>query len=405
MKSLLDLDLYQLTMQQLVFHRFSNVDCEYKFVCRNVKGGGEGSGYLFKYVSRDEIKEALSKLDPLLLDRRELDYLSRLGYFKNSYLRYLKDFRFDVENDLTIPKNGEGWDINAKGPWARIIPYETMVLSTVNQVFAKNWMEANSVSTEEVYRVAWERLQDKIDVLKSYVRSCEGGKFGFRLIEFGTRRRLHSAWQTQVIKYLQEELGENLVGTSNVFSAMQFDLKAIGTFSHVLPMGMQGLVPVQHSAREAYKIWSREYRGLWGICLPDTLGHKKFFKDFSLELAKLYDGVRHDSGNPVKFANDIIAMYEGYGIDPREKCIVFSDGLDIPKAIKLHEIFGRKIQCSFGIGTDLTNDTIVPTPQVVMKMSKSHGQPVAKISESKGKNQCADSLYMEYLKHSIKNYE
>jgi nicotinate phosphoribosyltransferase len=180
--------------------------------------------------------------------------------------------------------------------------------------------------------------------------------------------------------------------------AKKYDLTPIGTMAHEFLMAGQAFVRISESQKYMLEAWVKEYRGDLGIALTDTIGIDAFLRDFDSYFAKLYDGVRQDSGDPFDFGEKVIKHYQKMRIDPRTKRAVFTDGLDIPTALSLHEKFGSRIDTSFGIGTNLTND-LGPAPiNIVVKMVECNGQPVAKISDSPGKQMCEDEEYVNYLK-------
>jgi len=204
------------------------------------------------------------------------------------------------------------------------------------------------------------------------------------------------------VQILKKRLPYNFVGTSNVWLAMKYDLRPIGTMAHEFIQATQSLTRLVDSQKYAFDIWSREYRGDLGIALSDCLGFDAFLKDFDMYFCKLFDGARHDSGDPIEWGNRLIDHYKSMGIDPSTKTAVFSDGLDFQKAVDIHREFSNgitspRIKCSFGIGTNITNDTGFKAPQIVIKMTECNGQPVAKISDSKGKMMCKDSHYLKHL--------
>jgi nicotinate phosphoribosyltransferase len=385
--SLLDLDLYKLTVQQIAFHRFNNLETEYHFTCRN-----SAEVKLTKYITLEELRHELMALENLRLTDAEYAYLEAQDFIEEDYLEYLRTFRFNTKRYLTIEEDGDTFNITAKGPWCAVILFETMVLSIVNELYARNYAAAHGTSIGELTQTSEERLRAKVKLLNEASTTPA-------IIEFGTRRRWSSTWQNRVLDILGAELvNKNLKGTSNVKLAMKHGIPPIGTYGHEFLMAMQGIYPFQHAQREAFKIWLREYRGTWGIALTDTLGDAKFLTDFSFELAKGYDGVRHDSGCPFDFARMIKQMYEGYNIDPLTKRMVFSDGLNIPKALQLEEEVGHFFQTSYGIGTNLTNDNGQPVPQIVMKIWQSHGQFVAKLPNGVGKSCCGSPVAEAYFR-------
>jgi nicotinate phosphoribosyltransferase len=386
-KSLLDLDLYKLTVQQIAFHRFNNLDTEYRFLCRN-----NDKVQLTEYITLEELREELNALGDISLTDAEYDYLDGQDFVQGDYLEYLRTFRLNPKKFLTVDQVGDAFNIVAKGPWCAVILFETMVLSVVNELYARNYARAHGTSIDSLTTISIERMQQKIKLLNSADTIP-------KIIEFGTRRRWSSAWQNRAITMLKDGLvNNNLAGTSNVKMAMEHNIAPIGTYGHEMLMAMQGIYPFQHAQREAFKIWLREYRGKWGIALTDTLGDAKFLTDYTFELAKGYDGVRHDSGDPMEFAHMIKKMYKGYNIDPSTKRVVFSDGLNIPKALDLEGQLEATFQTSYGIGTNLTNDNGQPVPQIVMKMYKSHGQYVAKLSNNPAKSCCGSPVALDYFR-------
>jgi nicotinate phosphoribosyltransferase len=246
-----------------------------------------------------------------------------------------------------------------------------------------------------VHQEGENRLQEKIRILCDY-RALHGVIPS--IIDFGTRRRFLKVWQEHVLK----EFNDNklITGTSNLMFAKKFGITAIGTFAHEWPQLFQGLglCPLRDSQKQAFQAWNDEYRGDLGICLNDTLGNKKFLKDFDMYFAKLFDGCRHDSGPTYEWGDTLINHYEKMKIDPKTKSLVFSDGLDIPESIKLFEYFQNRVKVSFGIGTNLTNDMGVLALQNVMKLIEVNGNPVAKISENPDKTMCENKEFLIYLK-------
>jgi nicotinate phosphoribosyltransferase len=217
--------------------------------------------------------------------------------------------------------------------------------------------------------------------------------------DFGLRRRYSGAWHEEVVRTLAAALPEHFRGTSNVYLAMQLGLTPIGTMAHEYLQAYQAfgsrLSDFQKAALEG---WVQEYRGDLGVALTDVIGMDAFLADFDLYFAKLFDGLRHDSGDPVAWGEKAIAHYRKLRIDPASKRLVFSDGLDIPRAIALHRHFAGRIATSFGIGTDLTNDTPHKALNIVMKLTSCNGQPVAKLSDAPGKTLCDDETFLAYLR-------
>lgn len=391
MNSLLDCDLYQFNVAQIVLRRFANVHVKYKFTCRNAKQID-----FFKYVRPKDISDLFAYLENIKLSESDYLYLLEKSYFHTDFLDWLRCFRFEPWRHLKIHHKSGSWELYIEGSWLHTIFYEIFILSFLNERFAQNYEDAHDLDLYDVNDETNDRFNAKLKLLEETEKKPS-------IIEFGTRRRYSQAWQAYVIRKLKEEYS-GFVGTSNVMFAKDYGIKEIGTFSHQLPMMMQTLYPIQHSQKQAFRIWMQEYQGQWGIALSDTLGDKKFLKDFTYDLAMAYQGVRHDSGDPFEYAKMIIEMYRKLGIDPATKRIVFSDSLDIPKTIAINNAFCSQINCSFGIGTNLTFDNGLPVPQIVIKAVEANGQPVIKLSANPEKTMCEDEVFKTYALHAIERY-
>jgi len=369
--SLLDNDLYKFTMMQAVLHQFPGAEVEYEFKCRS---GEDMSPYY------EEIADELSHLTELRFQEDELDYLSKITFFKNDFIEFLKLFKF---NGTHITIDLDPFDLTIKGPWLHTILFEVPVLAIINEVFFR---QPENMAKDGATKEGIVLLNNKL----------KNSTFNFA--DFGTRRRYAHKWQETILERCI--FNSNLIGTSNVYFAKEFDIKPIGTMAHEWIQAGQALgVRLVDSQKFMLQKWVDEYRGELGIALTDTINLKAFLKDFDSYFAKLYDGVRHDSGDPFSFGHTIIRHYKDLGIDPQTKTIVFSDGLNFPKAEELFRTFKEHINVSFGIGTNLTNDWPNIDPiSIVMKMQQCNGQPVAKISDAPGKTMCEDAEYLSYLK-------
>jgi len=271
--------------------------------------------------------------------------------------------------------------------------YEVPLLAIISEV--RNRALYPQVTLDQ----AEARLEEKIDWLRD--EASEDELAGFRLADFGTRRRFSYAVQAMVVARLKEGFPGRFVGTSNVHLARLLDVKPMGTMAHEWIMAHQQLGPrLIDSQSAALDCWAREYRGALGVALTDCITMDAFLNDFDLYLTKLFDGLRHDSGDPLIWAEKAIAHYRRLGIDPMSRQLVFSDGLDFPKALNIHRALAGRSNPSFGIGTHLTCDIpgVEPT-NMVIKMISCNGQPVAKISDSPGKTMCRDPAFVTYLKH------
>jgi len=380
--SLLDTDLYKFTMMQVVLHHFPAAHAEYKFRCRTPDVD------LVPYI--DEIRDEVRQLCHLRFKEEELEYLRRMRFIKSDFIDFLALFHLN-EKSVTIKpsvkQNGE-IDIDIVGPWLHTILFEIPILAIVNEVYFRNTQRAPTFDTGR------DRLRDKIQLLRGRpeVSDC-------KIADYGTRRRFSKQWHEEVILKLKEGLGEQFTGTSNVHYAMKHGLRPLGTMAHEYLQACQALGPrLRDSQVFGFEMWAKEYRGDLGIALSDVYGMKAFLNDFDMYFCKLFDGARHDSGDPFDWGERLIRHYEENRCDPRTKVLVFSDALDIPKVLRLYERFHGRCQLAFGVGTNLTNDLGYQPLQIVIKMVRCNGQPVAKLSDSPGKNMCDDQAYLAYLR-------
>jgi nicotinate phosphoribosyltransferase len=379
--SLLDTDLYKFTMMQVVLHSFPEAQVEYRFRCRNPRVD------LSPYVG--EIEEEIRALCALSFTREELDYLRGWRFFKSDFVDLLRLFNLD-ERFISVSRvdgSPREIDITIKGPWLHTILFEVPVLAIVSEVYHRN------THPHPDFEEGRRRLVAKIAQAATVTDS------EFRIADYGTRRRFSRAWQDEVVRTLKSGLGSHFVGTSNVRMAMDHGLTPLGTMAHEYLQACQAVGPrLRDSQVFAFNMWAREYRGDLGIALSDVCGMDAFLRDFDLFFCKLFDGVRHDSGDPFEWGEKLIAHYEKMRIDPRTKTMVFSDSLNIPLAMRLFEYFKGRARTSFGIGTNLTNDLGYEPLQIVIKMTRCNGQPVAKISDEPSKAMDYDPSYVAYLR-------
>lgn len=360
-RSLLDTDLYKLTMQQAVFHQYPRVQVEYQFIIRN----GEKLGFLTK-----DVQEQVRALAVLELNDDEAAYLSSIRFLKPDYVDFLHSYRFDPSL-VRVSNIGGQLAITVKGPWLDTILYEVPILAIVSELRSNRL-----VSVEGWKGVDPEVMQAKISQVNHY---------RLPLADMGTRRRFSFEHQRNVVKDFVANC-PSFVGTSNVLLAKELKKKAIGTQAHEWFMAHMGLVDnLAEVQKRALHVWLQEYGTDLGYALTDTFTTKAFFHDFGVVLANGFSGLRQDSGDPIAFGYKAIEHYKSLGIDPRLKYLIFSDSLTIAKAVEIYLEFVGKIGVSFGIGTFLTNDVGIRPPNMVIKMTKAVGKPVIKISDSPGK--------------------
>ena len=381
-QSLLDTDLYKFTMMQVVLHQFPGAQVEYRFKCRNP--GVD----LRPYV--DEIVEEVRQLCTLRFTEGELEYLRSLRFIKSDFVDFLGLFQLNQKYISITPSakdNGE-IEIVIRGPWLHTILFEIPVLAIVNEVYFRRTQLAPPV--EEGRR----RLREKMALIAGVEELAE-----LHIADYGTRRRYSRVWQDEVLTTLARDFRANLAGTSNVMFARSHGLTPLGTMAHEYLQACQALGPrLRDSQTFGFEMWAKEYRGDLGIALSDVYGMDAFLRDFDLYFCKLFDGARHDSGDPLIWGERLIAHYEKNRIDPRTKTLVFSDSLTFPRVIELYRRFAGRTRLAFGVGTNLTNDLGHTPLQIVIKMVRANGQPVAKLSDSPEKNMCEDQAYLAYLR-------
>jgi nicotinate phosphoribosyltransferase len=390
-RSLLETDLYKLTMLQAMQHQMPNNTAEYRFICRGKP--------LFPLGSLAPlVNEQLDAVCTLRFSPAELEYLRGLRFMKPGFVEFLRLFQYE-RRFITAQAQGDDLVITAKGPQVHVMGFELVVLPIVQELYMQKAMQGHDAGEFE------RRLDDKIASATAKLSRLEDqypDAKPFELFDFGLRRRASGLWQEAVVKTLIERMPGYFKGTSNVDLARRFGLVAIGTMAHEWLQTFQAMPGVQlrQSTSAALEAWVKEYRGDLGIALTDVITTDAFLKDFDLYFAKLFDGLRQDSGVPLEWADKVDARYRELRIDPATKRKVFSDGLSLDSAIDLWAVInGERGQMSgYGIGTNLTNDGPVPALSMVMKLTDCNGQPTAKISDSKGKTACEDVGFVNYLR-------
>ncbi|MGB6083601.1 nicotinate phosphoribosyltransferase [Moheibacter sp.] len=368
-KSILDNDFYKFTMQYAAVKLYPETQAKYEFINR-----GE---HKFPPGFDKALKQRIEQMSELALTKEEKDFLRvTCPYLNSAYLDFLQGYRYDP-SEVEIIQNGSDVSVKIQGYWYRTILWEVPILSLISELYYE---------MTDQKRDADEKV---IETVKNKAESYQD--LGVKVAEFGTRRRHSYPVHELVVDALKKFGGSSYVGTSNVHFAMTTGVKPIGTHAHEWFM--------YHGARFGFKIangigldrWVNVYHGDLGIALTDTYTTEVFFTQFNKKLAKLFDGVRHDSGDPVEFAQKTIEHYEKMGIDPLHKTIIFSDGLNLEKVKTISEATAGKIGVSFGIGTNLTNDVGLKPMNIVLKLI-SIAEPdipwtnVVKLSDEKGKH-------------------
>jgi nicotinate phosphoribosyltransferase len=383
-ESLLETDLYKFTMWQALLHRYPANAAEYHFVCRNQPA----------YPLADLLHEVNRELDALCalsFQRDELAYLGSLRFIKSDFVDFLRIFRFQREL-VRAEADGPHLRIVAKGPQVHVMGFEIYVLAIVNELYFRRFDQ------EQALAEGRRRLAAKVNALQGFERALLPSA-PFEFFDFGVRRRFSGALQREVVHTLKAGVPNLLKGTSNVLLAKELGLTPIGTMAHEYLQTFEATgVRLRDFQKRALEEWVQEYRGDLGIALTDVVGMDAFLADFDLYFAKLFDGLRHDSGDPVAWGEKAIAHYKQLRIDPSTKRLVFSDGLDLERAFGLYRHFAGRAQLGFGIGTHLSNDVGLTPLNIVMKLTHANGQPVAKLSDSPGKTLCDDQTFLAYLR-------
>lgn len=380
-QSLLDIDYYKLTMAQVAFRWFRHIPVTYAFMNRTK------TVCLPAFVDERELRAELEHVRTLSFTPKELDYLRGSvhvprGLFSDEFLAFLASLRLpdvDLAPDGDLANDGSTFRIEVEGPWPEAIFWETLILCVVSELYCRALLDRRGVSVEEAWAEGERRLVAKIDRIKADPRVC--------FSDFGTRRRFSRGWQRAVVQTLARELPDQFLGTSNVLLAGELGLPPIGTFAHEMDMIFSGIYhgsddEIRDSHQRALEAWWEQYGEALSIALTDTYGTDFFFRDFTPGQASAWRGLRHDSGDPITFGDRAIAFYEGLGIDPSTKTLVFSDGLEVETMLRLVDRFDGRIQVVFGWGTNLTNDVGLEPPSLIVKPVRACGRATVKLTDN-----------------------
>ncbi|MDO8558993.1 MAG: nicotinate phosphoribosyltransferase [bacterium] len=379
-KSLLDADFYKFTMGQLVFHRYANVPVEYAFINRTKKVHIPG------FVDEGEIRAELNYVRTLRFAKSELHYLRGTNeyqdrMFKEDYLEFLAGLQLPEYN---LEKTDGQYKLEFAGKWSEAIYWETIALSIVNELYYSHFMRKLSrFERDKVRAEGVRRLAEKIKILKR--------RPDITFTDFGTRRRFSREWQDYVVRTLNEELPPaQFRGTSNTYLAMKYSLLPMGTKAHEEEMALSGIFhgsdkEIRASHNKDLQDWWDEYGWGLSIALTDTFGTDFFFRDMTARQANEWKGLRQDSGDPFIFTDKAILFYERWGVDPKTKLIVYSDGLDVDLMARIADYRKGEIQKTFGWGTNLTNDLGFEALSLVVKLMKSNGNGTVKLSDNLAK--------------------
>jgi len=383
-RSLLETDLYKFTMWQALLHSHPDAIGEYEFLCRNQPA------YPLAEL-KEEVERELDHLCSMMFLEHEVAYLRGLRFIKSDFADFLTLFRFQ-RKFIQVEADGPHLRIKATGPLVHVMGFEIFVLYIVNELYFRRFDRDAALAEGRL------RLRQKIDELRAFEKEPPRAT-PFEFFDFGVRRRFSGEWQDEVVATMARELPQFFKGTSNVYLAHKYNLVPIGTMAHEYLQAYQAFgVRLRDFQKAALEDWVQEYRGDLGTALTDVVGMDAFLRDFDLYFAKLFDGLRHDSGDPVEWGEKALAHYARLRIDARTKRLVFSDALTVPKMLALYRHFADRTTLGFGIGTKLTNDTPYQALNIVMKLTHCNGQPVAKLSDTPGKSMCTDETFLAYLR-------
>lgn len=368
LKSILDNDFYKITMQNAVVKLFPTDKVKYEFINRGKHEFPKGFA--------EELRKCVDAMAELKLTKAEKQFLKETcPYFDLPYLDFLEGYHYDP-SEVKITQTETDLKVSVEGLWYRTILWEVPLLALISELH---------------YKMSdLERDSNEMVIQNTVEKSKKLNDLGVTFAEFGTRRRHSYKVHELVVKTLIDEKKGQFIGTSNVHFAMKFGVKPIGTHAHEWFMFHAAEYGFKMANQLALEHWVDVYRGDLGVALSDTYTTEVFFRQFDKKFAKLFDGVRHDSGDPIEFAKKTIKHYEAFGINPNFKYIIFSDGLNLEKVEEITVATRGTIGISFGIGTNLTNDVGLRPMNIVMKLigvQAPNGDwiPTVKLSDERGK--------------------
>jgi nicotinate phosphoribosyltransferase len=384
-RSLLDTDFYKLLMLQTVYRRHPDLNVVFSLINRSKDVP------IARLIDEDDLRAQLDHIRTLRLTRGESTWLrgntfyGKRWMFGPDFMQWFEDFDMP---EYRLERRGEQYELTFEGSWPEAMMWEIPALAVLMELRSRAVLhEMAQFELQVLYARAMTRLWEKIERLRKLP--------DLRISDFGTRRRHSFLWQDWAVQAMIEGLGDRFLGTSNCLIAMRRDLEAIGTNAHELPMVYAALAEDDERLAEApYKVlenWHADYDGNLRIILPDTYGTKGFLQRAPEWLAS-WTGIRIDSGVPEEGAETAIAWWESRGQDPREKLVIFSDGLDVDRIEALYARFHGRVKLGFGWGTLLTNDFRGLAPDdrlrpfsLVCKAVSADGRPTVKLSDNPAK--------------------
>jgi nicotinate phosphoribosyltransferase len=399
-RSLLDTDFYKLLMLQMIRHLQPSTDVTFSLINRST------SVRLADIIDESELRAQLDHARSLRFAKKELIWLAGNTFygearmFAPDFIAWLANFRLP---EYELHKEDGQYRLTFHGPWTHTTMWEVPALAIINELRARAAMrDKGRFALDVLYARAKARLWEKVERLR--------GLPDLVLSDFGTRRRHGFLWQRWCVEALKEGLGSRFVGTSNVLLAMDHDLEAIGTNAHELPMVTAALAGSDAAVAAApYKVldaWRQHYRGNLLIVLPDAFGTTSFLREAPDWVAD-WTGFRPDSAPPIAGGEQIIDWWRAHGRDPREKLLIFSDGMDVDSIEAVYRHFHGRVRMSFGWGTNLTNDFRGCDPDgtaglepisLVAKVTQANGRPAVKLSDNPAKATGEPAEVARYLR-------
>ena len=381
-RSLIDTDFYKLLMCQSVFRNRPDTTVTFSLINRTTRIP------LAHLIDEGELREQLDHIRTLRLTRGESTWLrgnmfyGKRQMFTPEFMEWFEALRLPPYH---LERVGDQYELTFEGPWPEVMMWEIPALAVLMELRSRAVLRhMGRFELQVLYARAMTKLWEKIERLQSTQ--------DLRIADFGTRRRHSFLWQDWCVQAMQEGLGRAFAGTSNCLIAKNRDLEAIGTNAHELPMVYAALAETDEGlARAPYDVlsdWHEEHSGNLRIILPDTYGTEGFLSR-APDLLAGWTGIRIDSGDPAKWAETAIRWWQSRGEDPREKLVIFSDGLDVDRIAELHAQFSGRVRVSFGWGTLLTNDfrglvaddALAPF-SLVCKAIAANGRPTVKLSDN-----------------------
>ena len=398
-RSLLDTDVYKLLMLQTIHREWRDTPVTFSLINRSK------TVRLADDIDEAELREQLEYARTIRLTKKESIWLAGNTFygkerlFTAEFLQWLKEYQLP---EFELAKRDGQYIIDIHGTWAETSLWEIPLLAIISELRSRATMRGmGRFEVDVTYARAKAKMWEKVLRLKNLPN--------LNIADFGTRRRHSFLWQRWCVDALKEGLGHNFTGTSNVLLAMDHDLEAIGTNAHELPMAVATLANTDKQLAESpYKVlesWQKTYDSNLLIVLPDTYGTTRFLQDAPDWVAD-WKGFRIDSKEPIEGGEEIINWWQKKGIDPKDRLIIFSDGLDIDTIESTYHHFDGRVRTSFGWGTNLTNDfrDCAPYPNdnlsafsLVVKLTSANGEPTVKLSDNLAKATGPDSEIKRYL--------